>query len=95
MQTQEKTLMCRNALGQDLTLTKDGYDLISKWQGKASSKIINDFPGVYSSAYVLDTPLLNHNLPNLGLHKYNAASRPTQTITLLLLVASLVSCTLL
>lgn len=72
-QPQEGQLICRNALGQDLTLTKDAYGLISKWQGMASSKIVNDFPGVFSSAYILDTPLLNHNLPNLGLHKYNSA----------------------
>jgi uncharacterized surface protein with fasciclin (FAS1) repeats len=72
-QPQEGQLICRNALGQDLTLTKDSYGLISKWQGMASSKIINDFPGVYSSAYLLDTPLLNHNMPNLGLHKFSSA----------------------
>ncbi len=42
-------------------------------QGKASSKVINDFPGVFSSAYLLDTPLLNTNLPNLGLHGNSAA----------------------
>lgn len=73
-QPQEGQLICRNKLGQDLTLTKDAYGLISKWQGMASSKIINDFPGVYSSAYLLDTPLLNENLPNLGLHKINAGA---------------------
>ena len=34
----------------------------------ASSKIIDDFPGIYSSAYLIAKPLLNPNLPNLGLN---------------------------
>jgi len=70
-----KDLICKNGLGQELTLTKDSYGLISKWQGMASSKVINDFPGQHSSAYLLDAPLLNTNLPNLGLHKYNSGTK--------------------
>lgn len=85
----EGQLICRNALGQDLTLTKDSYGLISKWQGMASSKVINDFAGVYSSAYLLDTPLLNTNLPNLGLHKYNDAGSLKPSALIALMLASL------
>ena len=47
--------------------------LVSKWQGMASSKVINDFPGLFSSAYVLERPLLNQNLPNYGLNNVNSA----------------------
>lgn len=88
-QPKEGQLICRNALGQDLTLTKDAYGLISKWQGMASSKVINDFPGVYSSAYLLDTPLLNTNLPNLGLHSRNDASHMKPAISLIMALVSL------
>jgi uncharacterized surface protein with fasciclin (FAS1) repeats len=87
---QQGQLICRNALGQDLTLTKDSYGLISKWQGMASSKVINDFPGVYSSAYLLDTPLLNTNLPNLGLHGRNSASYIKPTTVLMMVFISLI-----
>jgi hypothetical protein len=66
-------LICRNALGQDLTLTKDNYGLISSFQGQAQSKVLNDYSGVYSSAYVLEQPLLNQNLPNYGLNSVNNA----------------------
>ncbi|CAF0733711.1 unnamed protein product [Brachionus calyciflorus] len=65
-------LICRNLLGQDLTLTKDQSGLVSKWTDKASSKILNDFSGLYSSAYVLEEPLLNTNLPNYGLNNLNS-----------------------
>lgn len=88
-QPKEGQLICRNALGQDLTLTKDAYGLISKWQGMASSKVVNDFPGVYSSAYLLDTPLLNTNLPNLGLHSRNDASYMKPAISLIMALVSL------
>lgn len=47
--------------------------LISKWQGMAQSKVINDFSGLYSSAYLLENPLLNTNLPNFGLNSVNSA----------------------
>ena len=39
--------------------------LISKWQGLSSSKIINDYPGVHVSAYLIDTPLFNASLAHL------------------------------
>jgi len=71
----QNQLICRNALGQDVTLTKDSNGLISKWQGMASSKILNDFPGLYSSAYVLESTLLNSNLTNLGLVSVNSANK--------------------
>lgn len=67
-------LTCRNVLGQDLTLTKDVSGSMAQWQGNAESKVINDFPGVYSSAYLLEKPLLNPNLPNYGLNNVNAAN---------------------
>ena len=67
-------LTCRNVLGQDLTLTKDVSGLMSQWQGNAESKVLNDFPGIYSSAYLLEKPLLNPNLPNYGLNNVNAAN---------------------
>lgn len=65
-------LICRNALGQDLTLTKDQSGLVSKWKDNASSKILNDFSGIYSSAYVLESTLLNNNIPNQGLNNLNS-----------------------
>ena len=68
-------LMCRNLLGQDLTLTKDQNGLVSKWTDKASSKILNDFTGMYSSAYVLQEPLLNNKLPNYGLNNLNFSNK--------------------
>lgn len=67
-------LICRNLLGQDLTLTKDENGLVSKWKDNAQSKILNDFSGVYSSAYVLEEPLLNNQLPNYGLNNLNSSS---------------------
>lgn len=88
-QIQEGQLICRNALGQDLTLTKD-QSLVSQGLGLASSKVINDFPGVYSSAYLLDTTLLNTNLPNLGLTGSVAYLKPSFA-----LVSALVSFALL
>ena len=72
-QNQNVQLTCRNALGQDLTLTKDVTGLMSQWQGNAESKVLNDFPGIYSLAYLLEKPLLNPNLPNMGLNNVNAA----------------------
>lgn len=41
-----------------------------------SSKVINDYPGLYSSAYVLENTLLNAELPDLGLTNRNKANRP-------------------
>ena len=49
--------------------------LISKYQGQAQAKVISDFPGIYSSAYLLEKPLLNQNLPNYGLNYVNSAPR--------------------
>lgn len=40
-----------------------------------SSKVINDYPGMYSSAYVLENTLLNSELPNYGLSGYNSAPK--------------------
>ena len=81
-------LICRNALGQDLTLTKDSYGLVSNWQGLASAKVINDFPGIYSSAYVLEKPLLNQNLPNYGLNNVNSAVITTANSFNLIMIVS-------
>lgn len=71
---QQSQLICRNALGQDLTLTRDAYGLVSQYSGMAQSKVLNDFPGTFSSAYVLERPLLNQNLPNYGLNNVNKAA---------------------
>ncbi|RNA17339.1 adhesin [Brachionus plicatilis] len=71
--SQYQDLICRNLLGQDLTLTKDQSGLVSKWMDNSKSKILNDFSGVYSSAYVIEEPLLNDMLPNYGLNNLNGA----------------------
>lgn len=73
-QDSSNQLICRNALGQDLTLTKDENGLYSKWKDMAQSKVLNDFSGQHSSAYVLESTLLNQNLPNLGLISPNSGS---------------------
>jgi uncharacterized surface protein with fasciclin (FAS1) repeats len=79
-------LMCRNLLGQDLTLTMDQNGLVSKWSNDAQSKILNDFSGMYSSAYVLQDTLLNNNLPNYGLNNLNAGATLKANCVLLALL---------
>lgn len=73
--SQYQDLICRNLLGQDLTLTKDQNGLVSKWTDNSKAKILNDFSGIYSSAYVIEEPLLNKKLPNYGLNNLNSAFR--------------------
>lgn len=54
-----------------------------------SSKVINDYPGLYSSAYVLENTLLNAELPDLGLTNRNSAPRRIESTLFTLLVSSL------
>ena len=70
---QFQDLICRNLLGQDLTLTKDQSGLVSKWTDNSKAKILNDFTGQFSSAYVIEDTLLNKELPNYGLNNLNSA----------------------
>jgi len=83
-------LTCRNVLGQDLTLTKDVSGSMAQWQGNAESKVINDFPGVNSAAYLLEKPLLNPNLPNYGLNNVNGANNLKMYSSFLVFIFSVI-----